>query len=148
MSDTEISSPEMSDQEPNANEELEEELETVWDKIMWETYVENKENLATLDKTKLKEKFKKYFLVKVKEWLPMLQDFMENDRIKAAIWGTKEMVASDSNDEEEDIIVAVDQRKYKIWKIIDWDIVENWFAEKEKEYTNENQDSGVDILSS
>ncbi len=136
----------MSDQEPNANEELEEERETVWDKIMWETYVENKENLATLDKTKLKEKFKKYFLVKVKEWLPMLQDFMENDRIKAAIWGTKETVASDSSDEEEDILVAVDQRKYKIWKIIDWDIVENWFAEEE--YTNENQDSGVDILSS
>ncbi len=138
----------MSDQEPNANEELEEERETVWDKIMWETYVENKENLATLDKTKLKEKFKKYFLVKVKEWLPMLQDFMENDRIKAAIWGTKETVASDSSDEEEDILVAVDQRKYKIWKIIDWDIVENWFAEEEEEYTNENQDSGVDILSS
>ncbi len=148
MSDTEISSPEMSDHKPNANEELEEERETVWDKIMWETYVENKENLATLDKTKLKEKFKKYFLVKVKEWLPMLQDFMENDRIKAAIWGTKETVASDSSDEEEDILVAVDQRKYKIWKIIDWNIVENWFTEEEEEYTNENQDSGVDILSS
>ena len=148
MSDTEISSPEMSDQEPNANEELEEERETVWDKIMWETYVENKENLATLDKTKLKEKFKKYFLVKVKEWLPMLQDFMENDRIKAAIWGTKETVASDSSDEGEDILLAVDQRKYKIWKIIDWDMVENWLAEEEEEDANDNQDSDVDVLSS
>ena len=135
----------MSDQEPNANGELEEERETVWDKIMWETYVENKENLATLDKTKLKEKFKKYFLVKVKEWLPMLQDFMENDRIKAAIWGTKEMVASDSSDEEEDILVAVDQRKYKIWKIIDWDMVKNWLTE---EGANDNQDSEADVLSS
>ena len=93
----------MSDQESNANEELEKERETVWDKIMWETYVGNKENLASLDKTK-QEKFKKYFLVKVREWLPMLQDFMENDRMKSAIWGMKETAAGDSSDEDEDIL--------------------------------------------
>ena len=136
----------MSDQEVNDKEisDVESDDETIWDKIMWETYVEHKHVLGAIPSSKRKELFKKYFLDQVKKWMPMLQNFMENDRTKEAIWNAKEKIDYDSSEDEDDdeaLLVAVDQLRYKIWKIIDWSSLKTWINNPEDSNDDDEDDA-------
>ena len=112
--------------------------ETIWDKIVFHTFNANKEKLIGYsDWKKLRHKFKNMFLENVKYWIPMINDFMESDELKAAIWDTKD--SNPDMDEDEAILFAIEKRKYKLFKIIDWDYIRDLVHEEMDEDEEEEE---------
>ncbi len=59
---------------------------------------------------------------KVKEFLPRLQEFFDSDETWLAISSTGERTLKTVEDEGEALLAAMDERKYKIFKEIDWEL--------------------------
>ncbi len=104
---------------------------TIWSKIILDTVEQNKEALREADSSKRKSKFKKYFIENVKVWLLQIQELWENDETKSSIWDTKEKL--EGMDDEEAVLTAIDQRKYKLLKHIKWDVIDDMIDEEEDE---------------
>ncbi len=115
-----------SDSSANSVDEI-----TIWGKIILDTVEQNKEALREADSSKRKSKFKKYFIENVKVWLLQIQELWENDETKSSIWDTKEKL--EGMDEEEAVLTAIDQRKYKILKLIKWDEIDDLIDTEEDE---------------
>ncbi len=120
-----------SDSSENSVEET-----TIWSRIILDTVEQNKEALREADSSKRKSKFKKCFMENVKPWLVQIQEFWENDETKSSIWDTKEKL--ENMDDEEAVLAAIDQRKYKLLRLIKWDVID--------ELIDSGEDDDMDIL--
>ncbi len=120
-----------SDSSENSVEET-----TIWSRIVLDTVEQNKEALREADSSKRKSKFKKCFMENVKPWLVQIQEFWENDETKSSIWDTKEKL--ENMDDEEAVLAAIDQRKYKLLRLIKWDVID--------ELIDSGEDDDMDIL--
>jgi uncharacterized Zn-finger protein len=103
-----------------------EQPESWWDDIVQDTYQMNISNwkiLSNTDTLLLKKNFQEAFLENCKKWLAKLHDFVETDGVWSAILDTKDKVNKDIDDEDEALLSAIDTRRYKIYKVIDWENV-------------------------
>jgi hypothetical protein len=76
-----------------------------------------------------KRKFCDAFLYSVKDWLLELDDFIKNDSYWEAIVDTRAQ-RSDSDSDDEALLAAIDKRKYKIFKAINWEMVKDVMEEE------------------
>lgn len=101
--------------------------ESIWGNIQRVTYSENKEywhQLLNEDETQFRLKFKDSFLEACKTWLSQIYEFMEEDETWASIIETKSRIQDNIEENDEALLSAMDMRKYKIFKTIDWNKVE------------------------
>ena len=115
----------------------------LWDQVLIKTYADN---AAKLDKyldcgdvSKFKAKFKQLYLETAREWLRMVYRFWHNDDVKDSIWISM-ADNEDEMEEEEALDIAVDFRKYKIWKTIDWNRVRDIVADDEEDVSEVGED--------
>ncbi len=118
------------------------EEQTIWNKIILDTVEQNKETLRDADSSKRLTKFKKLFIENVKVWLLQIHEFWENDETKSSIWDTKEKL--EDMDDEEAVQTAIDQRKYKLLKLIKWEKVEGLIDGDEEEDSLEMEDGDAE----
>ena len=133
-----------SDEDPDSDNSM-------WNKILRLSYDDNKEfwfRLLSKDKTQFRLKFKEAFLEQCKTSLDLIDDFVENDETWASILETKSKLYDmvEENDDEA-LLSAIDARKYKIYKLIDWQKVEDDIQydseqEEEKEEVATDNDDG------
>ena len=133
-----------SDKDPDSDNSM-------WNKILRSSYDDNKEfwfRLLSKDKTQFRLKFKEAFLEQCKTSLDLIDDFVENDETWASILETKSKLYDmvEENDDEA-LLSAIDARKYKIYKLIDWQKVEDDIQydseqEEEKEEVATDNDDG------
>lgn len=133
-----------SDEDPDSDNSM-------WNKILRSSYDDNKEfwfRLLSKDKTQFRLKFKEAFLEQCKTSLDLIDDFVENDETWASILETKSKLYDmvEENDDEA-LLSAIDARKYKIYKLIDWQKVEDDIQydseqEEEKEEVATDNDDG------
>ena len=101
---------------------------SMWDKIQRLTYVGNKNvwyQLLSQDKVQFQLKFKEAYLEHCKTWLSVFNDFIGEDETWASLMETKSKIYENvEGDEDEALLSAVDARRYKIFKLIDWDKLE------------------------
>ena len=71
------------------------------------------------------KQFKDVFLEICKENVVQLRDFIENDEVWNSILDTRDKIYQDIPEEDEAILTAIDTRKYKIFKTIDWSMVKS-----------------------
>ena len=102
--------------------------DTMWDKILRITYAGNKQFWSQLlfqDEIEFQLKFKEAYLEQCKRWLALFNDFIAQDETWTSLMDTKtKLYDSVEGDEEEALFSAIDARRYKIFKMIDWDKVE------------------------
>ena len=107
----------------------ENDVNPMWHKIQEILSNDNRafwESLLNQDKTQFRLKFRESFLEYCKNWLSNLNTFIENDETWAAIMETQSKILDDvGDDDDEALFAAVDARKYKVYKNIDWKRVEN-----------------------
>ena len=101
---------------------------SIWDQIVRMTYAKNTSfwnRLLTQDKEQFQLKFKESFLEKCKTWLNTLNEFVEDDETWGAVMETKsKLYETVEEDDQEALLSAIDARRYKIFKLIDWENVE------------------------
>ncbi len=69
-------------------------------------------------------------------------NFLENDETKSSIWDTKEKL--EDMDDEEAVQTAIDQRKYKLLKLIKWEKVEGLIDGDDDEDSLEMEDGDAE----
>ena len=117
----------ISETELDSNSDTNED-ETMWDKILRVTYAGNKQfwsQLLSQDEIEFQLKFKEAYLEQCKRWLALFNDFIAQDETWTSLMDTKtKLYDSVEGDKEEALFSAIDARRYKIFKMIDWDKVE------------------------
>ena len=102
--------------------------ESIWDRMISLTYNRNPtfwRNLLAKDQTQFRIKFKKSFLETSKSWLSLINAFVEDDEAWATIMETKaKLLDTVDGDECEGLLCAIDARRYKLFKLIDWETLE------------------------
>ena len=125
------------------------ENETIWNKIQRVTYADNKNywrELMEEDKSQFQLKFKASFLESCKSWILQLCNFVDDDQTWAALMDTKAQIYESVEDDEEALLSAVDTRKYKLYKTIDWGKIESDLLEDD-DSSSEEEDNNGDQLS-
>ena len=115
----------------------------VWDRITKTTVNLNQGRLHKsyrADPAHFKLKFRDAFLESSKEWLLELDNFIRNDAYWDAIMDARAQSTEDDSDDEA-LLAAIDKRKYKIFKTINWDIVDSLM---ESDTEGEEEDSTMD----
>ncbi len=97
---------------------------SVWNMILKATWDERLNKYAN-DEARFKQKFKVAFLEKAKELLPILQEFFDSDETWLAISSTRERLLKTVEDESEALLAAMDERKYTVFKEIDWELAKS-----------------------
>jgi len=117
-------------------EESDEELEigeesklSMWDQIQNKSFVAKEKywiDLFQQDKTQFQIKFKENYLENCKQHLSTINDFIQDDETWNAIVETKDkFLVNSSDNEDEALLLAVDQRRYKVYKQINWHALED-----------------------
>ena len=150
MSDSE--SENMSDDQDRESENMPEDQDPettngdMWDIMIADTAEKHSEQLKSVlhDTDSFKRKFQKYFLENSRKWLHKMHDFFENDTLREKLWQIMENI-DDAEDVTEALNIAIDQKKYKILKLIDWSQVINLLqSEDEAEAEIDNNEDGQD----
>ncbi len=97
---------------------------SVWNMIVKATWDERLRKYAD-DEARFKQKFQAAFLEKAKELLPKLQEFFDCDETWLAITCSSERILKTVEDESEALLAAMDERKYKMFKEIDWEVAKS-----------------------
>ena len=122
--------------------------DSMWDKIQLLTYADNKDfwyQLLTQDKTQFKLKFKEAYLEHCKTWLNSIHAFVEEDETWASLMDTKSKIYETvEGNEDEALFSAVDARRYKLFKLIDWDRLEVDIYDNTDE--NDSEDGEVEEM--
>jgi hypothetical protein len=105
---------------------------SVWNKISIATLNANKSRFRKVyrdDYSRFQRKFSEAYLYSVQDWLLELDDFMRNDSYWESIMDARGQAADDESDDEA-LLHAIDKRKYKIYKAINWEIVDSMMDEE------------------
>lgn len=105
---------------------------TMWDRIQSLTCSMKKEfwsKLLAEDETLFRMQFKEYFIEACKTQLYKIHDFTENDQTWNSLMETKSQVFEETSEDDEAFFSAIDKRKYKLLKTIDWTRVEAELAD-------------------
>ncbi len=97
---------------------------SVWNMIVKATWDERLRKYAD-NEARFKQKFQEAFLEKAKELLPKLQEFFDCDETWLAISRSSERLLKTVEDESEALLAAMDERKYKMFKEIDWEVAKS-----------------------
>lgn len=119
--------------------------ETIWNRIQLVTYYDNKDSWKTMfyqNKQNFQMRFKEHFIEACKNWLSMMSDFMENDETWSALMDTKSKLYQLTEDDQEALLSAIDSRKYKLIKRIDWDRLETNLAEDSSDVSDVDGNEG------
>jgi hypothetical protein len=127
-------------------------VQSVWEKIVHATAQANKNRLQKSyhqDRSHFKRKFCDAYIYRVKEWLLELDEFVKNDVYWEAIVDTR-VHGSESDSDDEALLSAIDKRKYRLYKAINWDIVESVMEdesddESEMSVQEEESDENFDM---
>ena len=107
--------------------------ESMWDKILRMTYAEDKDfwyRLLNENKIQFQLKFKESFIEHCKIWLGVFNEFIENDDTWGSLMETKsKLYETVEEDDEESLFCAIDARRYKLFKLIDWGRIESAISE-------------------
>lgn len=126
-------------------EEDQQKLISMWDKIQRATLSKNKEFWSKIwneDKHLFRIRFKEYFIDVCKDWLQSFNDFIENDDIWQSLMETKTKVLDDVSDQDDEALLsAIDMRKYKLLKVIDWGQLEQELEEESE--SDSESDNGL-----
>jgi hypothetical protein len=115
-------------------------IDSWWDKIAKETCqlnLENWQDLMNNDEISFQRKFKDAYLENCKDWLVKLDDFLEKDDVWLSILESKEKMFGEIEERDEAILSAIDARRYKIFKTIDWSMVNDEIEEAHTSDTSE-----------
>ena len=85
---------------------------------MWLELLEQDESLFQI-------RFKDAYLESCKIWLKKINDFIDEDETWNAIEEARSRINETINDNDEALLAAIDIRKYKIFKTIDWNAIES-----------------------
>ncbi len=113
--------------------------EDIWDRIQRVTWSNNKDfwvNLLNEDRTLFRMRFKEYFIESCKQQLYVFHQFIENDETWSSLMETKSHLYEEVSEDDEVFFSAVDKRKYKLLKTIDWEKVESELLTNSYEYSN------------
>ncbi len=93
----------------------------IWDVILDDTVKQYNDQLQKHieDADVLKRKFEKYFFENARKWVSKLYNFYEQDEVFGKILEFIKNV-DHADDDEEALNLAVDNKKYKLLKVIDW----------------------------
>ena len=122
----------------------------MWDKILQETITaDNKDiwyQLLKQDDTAIfKLKFQEFFLEKCKTWLNIINNFVENNKTWASLMDTKsKLYDTVEGNEDEAMLSAIDVRRYKLFKSIDWDKVQGDIEPNSDNSDDELIDDGIE----
>ena len=101
--------------------------ESVWDRVQRLTYDGNIDywsNLLSTDPSYFRLRFKDSFIESCRTWLTTINDFVENDETWNALMDTKSNLFQELPEDDEALLSAIDKRKYKLLKRIDWEQLE------------------------
>lgn len=114
---------EVSDEEQDGGQES---GNDVWDIIVQDTVEKHEHALKRMANNPdlFKKRFHKYFLENARQWLLKLHDFYEHDALRHRLWEVMEQM-DHADDSQEALNMAIDQKKYKLINVIDWNHVEN-----------------------
>lgn len=118
--------------------------ESLWDRVQRLTYAGNVEywsNLLSTDETLFRLRFKESFLESCRTWLASVNDFVENDSTWSVLMVTKAKLFKEIPEDDEALLSAIDKRKYKLFKLIDWEQLEADLTED----SNEESDTGNEV---
>ena len=113
--------------------------ENIWDRIQRVTWSNNQNlwvNLLNEDRTLFRMRFEEYFIESCNQQLYVFHQFIENDETWSSLMETKSQIYEDVSEDDEAFFSAVDKRKYKLLKTIDWGKVES-------ELTDDSSDISV-----
>lgn len=103
--------------------------DTWWDEVINSVYSENVQywrKLLKRDTTQFRIRFKESFLEKSRIFLNRIFDFVEEDHIWGSIMETKSrMNESEEVSDDESLHAAIDIRRNKVFKVIDWESLQN-----------------------
>lgn len=102
-------------------------LDSIWDRIAKMTWSNNKDfwyKQLSKDPMIFRMKFKECFIETCKTMLTDINDFVENDETWNTLMETKTKLYEDISENDEALLSAIDTRKYKLLKTIDWVQVE------------------------
>lgn len=119
----------------------------IWDQLQRITWSGNKEfwyKLLSTEKKLFRMKFKECFIETCRNQLANLSDFIENDETWNALMETKSKIFEDLSEDDEALLSAIDTRKYRIFKTIDWSIVEADIQEDTDDSDVEEDPTDVD----
>ena len=123
----------------NAEENEESSFENdMWEVIMDDTVDQYNDQLQNYieDSDVLKKKFEKYFFENVRKWMHMLYSFFEGDDVFGKIVEFVKNI-DHADDDEEALNLAVDNHKYKLLKVVDWQRVFNLINTRAEEEEDE-----------
>ena len=120
--DDESRAPEEEDGDEREEGDAEEQSEDdMWEVILDDTVHQYNEQLQQYadNVVMLKKKFEKYFFENVRTWIHKLYNFYEYDEVFGKL---VEYVKNldHADDDEEALNLAVDNKKYRILKVVDW----------------------------
>ncbi len=118
--------------------------ETIWDRIQRITWIKNKvfwSKLLIEDKLLFRMRFKECFIESCKHHLYLFYEFIENDEIWNVLMETKSQLFEETTEDDEAFFLAVDKRKYKLLKTIDWEQIESDLKDDESSETSETANS-------
>ena len=101
--------------------------ESIWDRVQRLTFDGNIEywsNLLSTDPVIFRLRFKESFIESCRTWLTSINDFVENDETWNALMDTKSNLFQELPEDDEALLSAIDKRKYKLLKRIDWEQLE------------------------
>ena len=113
--------------------------DTIWDRIQRGTWTNNNDywlKLLNEDRTLFRMRFKDFFIESCKRQLYLFHQFIENDETWSSLMETKSQLYEEISEDDESFFSAVDKRKYKLLKTIDWEKVESELLTNSDEYSN------------
>ena len=113
--------------------------DTIWDRIQRGTWTNNNDywlKLLNEDRTLFRMRFKDFFIESCKRQLYLFHQFIENDETWSSLMETKSQLYEEISEDDESFFSAVDKRKYKLLKTIDWEKVESELLTNSYEYSN------------
>jgi len=117
---------------------------TMWDRIQQKTLSDNRDHWLQLfqdDKSLFRMRFKDYYIESCKVWLYTFNEFFENDDTWSAVMETKSKLYEDVSDDEEALLSAIDKRKYKLLKHLDWNELESILVEDDDEASEQTDEA-------
>ncbi len=109
--------------------------ETIWDRI------QRMSKLLIEDKLLFRMRFKECFIESCKHHLYLFYEFIENDEIWNVLMETNSQFFEETTEDDEAFFLAVDKRKYKLLKTIDWEQIESDLKDDESSETSETENS-------